>query len=211
MQTVRAWGSNQLGLQLRVCRMLAWAELAWCCTHCCRLSRAALVCRRLSRLACAPALLENRVIHTPWSKAALQALLPWLVAHAAHVRSLEMVLNPFADMADHAIATSCLVACATAGQLRQLTIIGISQGAQLPTLAWLPCMRSMRSLELFRYRNELRLSTAHMRGLTALHSLSLLGSPLRLDASSGLPPSLTRLSLAAYNDPDLGPDIPPQV
>lgn len=160
----------------------------------CRLSRASLACRRLRTLACEPQLLHDGLVQCPASVPALRTFLPWLAQRAAHMRRLSIDVP--ADPEAAAILASCLALCGAIGQLQHLQIYAFAADAALPTWAWLPCMRSLRTLVV--HGGKLRLS-ADASGLPALDSMQLTGGSLVMEPGARLPAALTSLVLTSFS------------
>lgn len=163
----------------------------------CRLSKAALVCRHLRQLACAPLLLSNISVVVR-SEEAMRAFLPWLADRAALAQQLSFNVQPAVTPADDlSAAQSWIAAFHNASQLRHLRI------SSYVTLHMLPLtlgVASLHSLDVEFYFETLTLVEDASR-LTALQRLRLAGAPLLLGTIARLPTSLTNLTLTSYGAP----------
>lgn len=155
-----------------------------------------LVSRRFYQLCCAPQLLCDVRAEADALKGAeraldkVRSLLPWLQRHGAHACRLFLGLSPRYDAAGRSamgqLTVDCLSACSTAGQLQELEL---SWSTPVPHMAWLPAMRSLRRLDLWRSDAPVPPGIEHR---TQLEYLNL---RIPLDPSARLPSSLTHLDL----------------
>lgn len=160
----------------------------------CSFLRAAPACKRLQQAALAPALLHTISVSAagPAVVPRLSALLGFLMAHAAHVRSLTLEVADVNDARDEvaALLAGCLSICGAAGRLERLEV---TSAASLGSPAWLSGLTALRQLRLSTKRTRLQLPVGISR-LTALAECDLAAAHLRL-GSVLLPCSLTRLRL----------------
>lgn len=168
----------------------------------------ALVSQRLRALCLAPQLLRSLTVSVTLDRSAFlpaaTAALQFLTAHAAHVRQLDFNIESYkhrlalqydAERRElEAAVAGCLAACATAGCLQHLRI---GSDTALHSMAWLPALRQLQTLELGNEEQTLQLPAAVTR-LTALQEASLTCDSLYLNGR--LPPSLTRLGLREIHD-----------
>jgi hypothetical protein len=137
-----------------------------------------------------------------------RALLAWLAWHAQHIHSLNCTVMGVGDLSANTellgIVMSSLAICGAAGQLEELCL---GRGMLPPISAWLPLIRSLRSLTITRVGGQLAVPNIQM--LTLLERLQLSDSRVDLPASSQLPPSLTKLHISDSHTPELPAQVRP--
>lgn len=185
----------------------------------------ALVSKRFRTLCVAPQLLRRLCVrvrrqHQPEASeqgSIRQEVLPrsaaqleFLAVHAApHVQKLDLDVHyselwphqdvQWTDAHFHELAANvagALAVCAAAGQLRHLRI---DADTRLATLAWLPLLRQLQSLELGNPYDALHLPAGVSR-LTALVDANL---KCALHLEGPLPPNLTQLRLENSDSEEL--------
>ena len=165
----------------------------------CRLSRAALVCRRWRAVSSMPELVQCvRVRSCNAALPASQSLLRWMQRHGHAVRSLDIEKKTTFRPGDEAEFTSllhgCLSMCATS--LEQLTVFFGLPEPNYTLGSWAAAVHCLEDLKLSSFVTFT--AWISLEGLTSLQRLHLEAQQWQLGAAVALPASLTHLHIEGH-------------